>query len=165
MEYEIRQKDKDGNWQGVKYQPSKFEKALYDNIKTHESIWMPEGQHIKGAISFLPNGMCEVMDTPTLNGMVGANSLTELVPVTGKLPLYIVPTPSTAQRRGAGKSYGLSPDERIAFIKKQVCEDLAASGFTPENTLPLLISQVMIEHPTDPDLIQIYFDTLTACCR
>jgi hypothetical protein len=51
------------------------------------------------------------------------------------------------------------------FIKKQVCEDLAASGFTTENSLPLLISQMIVEHPMDTELIQIYFDTLTACTR
>jgi hypothetical protein len=164
QEYEIRQKDKDGNWTGVKYQPSKFEKALYENIKTHESIWMPDGQGIKGEISFMPDGMCATMDTPTLDGLVAGNSMKEYVPLSGKLPAYTLPV-SNFQRKTGGKSYGLSPEERIAFIKKQVCEDLAASGFTTENSLPLLISQMIAEHPMDTDLVQIYFDTLTACAR
>jgi hypothetical protein len=163
-EYEIRQKDKDGNWTGVKYQPSKFEKALYENIKVHEAFWLPEGQGIKGEISFLPDGMCASMDAPTLDGLVAANSKTEIISLTGKLPAYTPPT-NNAQRKGGGKSYGLSPEERIQFIKKQVCEDLAASGFTTENSLPLLISQMIVEHPMDTDLVQIYFDTLTACTR
>jgi hypothetical protein len=164
QEYEIRQKDKDGNWTGVKYQPSKFEKALYENIKTHESFWMPEGQGIKGEISFMPDGMCATMDAPTLDGLVAANSKTEPTPLSGKLPAYTLPV-NNFQRKGGGKAYGLSPDERIMFIKKQVCDDLAASGFTVENSLPLLISQMIAEHPMDTDLVQIYFDTLTACTR
>ena len=164
QEYEIRQKDKDGNWMGVKYQPSKYEKALYENIKVHEGLWMPEGQGIKGEISFMPDGMCATMDTVTIDGLVAANSKTELVPLTGKLPAYTV-TASSFQRKGGSKPYGLSPDDRILFIKKQLCADLASSGFTTENTLPLLISQMINEHPTEESLIQIYFDTLTACIR
>ena len=32
QEYEIREKDSSGNWNGVKYQPSVFEKSLYEYI-------------------------------------------------------------------------------------------------------------------------------------
>ncbi|PSB11102.1 hypothetical protein C7B62_06640 [Pleurocapsa sp. CCALA 161] len=164
QEYEIRQKDKDGNWTGVKYQPSKFEKALYENIQTHESLWIPEGQGIKGEITFMPDGMCANMDAPTLDGLVAANSQTNPVPLTGKLPAFTPPS-GNAQRKSSGKSYGLSPDERIIFIKKQLCNDLASSGFTTENSLPLLIQQMINEHPMDNDLLTIYFDTITACAR
>ena len=160
----VTQEVKPGNWTGVKYQPSKYEKALYENIKVHEGLWMPEGQGIKGEISFMPDGMCATMDRVTIDGLVAANSRTEIVPLTGKLPAYTVPD-NNAQRKGSGKSYGLSPDDRILFIKKQLCADLASSGFTTENTLPLLISQMINEHPTEESLIQIYFDTLTACIR
>lgn len=164
QEYEIRQKDKTGDWTGVKHQPSIYEKALFENIKTHEPLWIPEGQGIKGELSFLPDGMCATWDAPTLNGTVANNSRTEYVPVSGKLPDYTVPSFS-GQRKGGGKSYGLSPDERILFIKKQICADIAASGFTTDNSLPLLIKQVLVEHPMDTDITQIYFDTLTACAR
>ena len=112
----------------------------------------------------MPDGMCATMDRVTIDGLVAANSRTEIVPLTGKLPAYTVPD-NNAQRKGSGKSYGLSPDDRILFIKKQLCADLASSGFTTENTLPLLISQMINEHPTEESLIQIYFDTLTACTR
>ncbi len=164
QEYEIRQKDKDGNWTGVKYQPSVYEKALYENIKTHETFWMPQGEGIAGSITFLPNGMCATMDAPTLAGLVAANSQTNSVPLTGKLPAYTPPS-NNAQRKGGGKSWGMSPDDRLTFIKKQLCEDIAASGFTAENSLPLLIKQLIAENPMDTDLVQIYFDTLTACTR
>lgn len=112
----------------------------------------------------MPDDMCASMDTPALDGLVAANSKTEAISLSGKLPAFTPPS-GNAQRKGGGKSYGLSPDERIAFIKKQVCEDLAASGFTTENSLPLLISQMIAEHPMDTELVQIYFDTLTACTR
>ncbi len=164
QEYEIRQKDKDGNWVGVKYQPSKFEKALYENIKTHEGLWIPEGAAIKGAITFLPDGMTSSMDAATLDGLVAANSKTEVCPLSGKLPAYTPPV-NNAQRKGTGKSYGISPEDRLLFIKKQLCVDLASEGFTTENSLPLLISQMIAEHPMDGDLLQIHFDTLTACTR
>lgn len=164
QEYEIRTKDKGGNWVGVKYQPSKFEKALYENIKANESTWLPEGQGIKGELSFPLDVMCASMDTAALNAMVAANSKIEAVSLTGKLPAYTLPT-AGFQRKANGKSYGLSPEERILFIKEQICKDLAASGFTVDNSLPLLINQMITEHPMDGDCVQIYFDTLTACAR
>ncbi|HEY9768259.1 MAG TPA: hypothetical protein V6C71_07080 [Coleofasciculaceae cyanobacterium] len=104
------------------------------------------------------------MDTPTLDGMVAANSKTEIVDLSGKLPEYTLPY-GNAQRKSGGKSYGMSPEQRLTFIKQQICDDIAASGFTVENSLPLLIKQVIAENPMDGDLVQIYFDTLTACTR
>jgi hypothetical protein len=95
---------------------------------------------------------------------IAANSMKELVALTGKLPAYTVAA-SSFQRKGGGKPYGLSPDDRILFIKKQLCADLASSGFTTENTLPLLISQMVAEHTMEESMIQIYFDTLTSCAR
>ena len=163
-EYEIRQKDKDGNWQGVKYQPSVYEKALYDNISTHETFWIPEGKGIKGEVSFMPNDMCASMDAPALAGLVAGNSRTQITDLSGKLPEYTLPD-GNAQRKGGGKSWGMSPEQRLSFIKQQICSDIAASGFTTENSLPLLIKQVIDENPMDGDLVQIYFDTLTACTR
>lgn len=164
QEYEIRQKDKDGKWTGIKYQPSIYEKALYDHIAVHTSFWMPEGMAIKGEITFMPNGMCASMDTPSLAGLVAANSRTEVIDLSGKLPEY-TPPDNNAQRKTGGKSWGMSPEQRLTFIKQQICADIAASGFTAENSLPLLIKQVMAENPMDNELVQIYFDTLTACTR
>lgn len=164
QEYEIRSKDKDGNWTAIKYQPSKIEKALYESIKNSESLWMPEGQGIKGELSFFPNGTYASMDTAAINAVLPSNFKIELTPLTGKLPAYTLPA-AGFQRKGGGKGYGLSPEERVMFIKKQICEDLAASGFTVENSLPLLINQMITEHPMDGDCVQIYFDTLTACTR
>jgi hypothetical protein len=164
QEYEIRQKDKDGNWTGVKYQPSKLEKALYEVIKTHESLWMPEGQGIRGELSFLPDGMCGQMDAPIVTSTLASNNNIMLVPLTGRLPEYTPPN-NNAQRKGGGKSYGLSPEDRILFVKKQICSDLAADGFTVDNSLPLLISQLKLEHPMHEDDVQTYFDILTACAR
>jgi hypothetical protein len=164
QEYEIRQKDKDNNWVATKFQPSRFEKALYDNIKTHEALWVSDEVGIKTDLSFFPDGMCANWDAPTLEGQVAANSKIEVTALTGKLPVYTPPA-AGFQRKGNGKSYGLSPEERILFIKKQICEDLAASGFTVDNSLPLLINQMITEHPMDGDCVQIYFDTLTACAR
>lgn len=51
--------------------------------------------------------------------------------VYGKLPVYTVAA-GFSQRKGGGKSYGLSPDDRLLFIKKQLCADLASSGFTSD---------------------------------
>lgn len=164
QEYEIRQKDKDGNWAGVKYQPSKFEKSLYGLIQEDESKWMTEGQAIKGELSFMPDMAISTMDHQSLKIMVLGGNKAEHVPLTGKLPAYTAPS-NNAQRKGGGKSYGLSPEERILFVKKQICSDLAADGFTTENSLPLLIRQLITENPMDNDVTQIYFDTITACAR
>lgn len=164
QEYEIRQKDKDGNWTGVKYQPSKYEKALYETIKASESLWMPEGKGIRGELSFLPDGMCASMDAPIVTSTLASSNNIMHVPLTERLAAYTPPN-NNAQRKGGGKSYGLFPEDRVLFIKKQICSDLAASGFTTENSLPLLINQMIAEHPMDADTIQIYFDTLTACVR
>ncbi|NJL51412.1 MAG: hypothetical protein HC930_02905 [Hydrococcus sp. SU_1_0] len=163
-EYEIRRKDGE-NWVSDKVQPSKFEQALYKNIEAHESIWMPSNAAISGSITFLPDGMLASMDDATIAGMVAANSQTNPTSPTGKLPVYTPPA-AGGQRKGyGGKSYGLSPGEKILFLKKQICSDIAASGFTVENSLPLLISQVNVEHPMDAEQVQTYFDLLTACIK
>ncbi|WP_319418867.1 hypothetical protein [Pleurocapsa sp. FMAR1] len=78
-EYEIRGKDANGNWQGVKYQPSVFEKALYDHIKVHEAFFIPPSGGIKGELTFVPNGICASMDEAALNALVATNVNTQVI--------------------------------------------------------------------------------------
>lgn len=162
-EYEIRQKDTSGQWIGVKYQPSKYEKALHEAIETREDVWLPEGRAISGEISFLPNGMTASLDKLSLDALVNQNSIVNSVDLTGKLPAYTPPSDNNQRKNGGGwKSIGL--DEKLAFIKKELVDSIAANGFTVENSLGCLTDQMLLEHANE-NFQQIYFDMLMAVVR
>jgi hypothetical protein len=59
QEYELWEKGDDGKSKPVKYQPSKFEKALSAYIESTKSDWMPEGKNIGGEISFSPDAQVQ----------------------------------------------------------------------------------------------------------
>lgn len=164
QEYEIRRKDGE-NWVSDKIQPSRFEKALHKNIEAHESLWIPEGMVIDGSITFLPDGMTASMDDATLAGMVASNSQTNCIPPTGKLPAYTPPAGGGQRKYGGGKSYGVSPDEKMAFLKKQMVSDLTGrSTATVESSLAFLITEINHE-PHEDGVLETYFDLLIACVK
>jgi hypothetical protein len=162
-EYEIRQKDVSGQWIAVKYQPSVYEKALYETIKTHEGIWIPDGKAISGEIAFVPNGMCGGMDEVALQGLVAQNNKISITDLTGKLPSYTPPSDNNQRKNGAGWK-GIGLEDKLAFIKKELVDSIAANGFTVENSLGCLTDQMLLEH-TDENFQQIYFDMLMAVVR
>ncbi|NJO99103.1 MAG: hypothetical protein HC764_26510 [Pleurocapsa sp. CRU_1_2] len=120
---------------------------------------------INGSITFLPDGMTASMDDATLAGMVAANSQTNCIPFTGKLPAYTPPSGGGQRKFGGGKSYGLSPDEKMTFLKKQMASDLTGkSTATAESSLPFLITEINHE-PYEEGTLETYFDLLIACIK
>lgn len=163
-EYEVREKDKDGNWQSVKYKPSVAEATLCELIKSHEADWMPEGKGIGGEIAFSPDAQLASFDSPNLKNFIKSSYRIETVTLTGKLPDYTPPSGSS-QRKGWGGSKGVSLEEKLEFIKKEMVSSIAASGFTVENSLAVLTDQIILEHRDDERFLEIYFDMLMAIVR
>lgn len=163
-EYEVREKDKDGSWQSVKYQPSIAETTICRLIDTHKSTWIPEGKGIGGEISFSPDAQLQAFDEPMLKQFIKESCKVETVSLTGKLPEYTPPSGSS-QRKGWSGSKGVSLEEKMEFIKKELISSIAASGFTAENSLGVLTNQMILEHPDDERFLEIYFDMLMAIVR
>ncbi len=164
QEYEIREKDFSGTWNSVKYQPSIYEKALYDHIKVHEAFFIPPSGGIKGELTFVPNGICASMDEAALNALVATNVKTQVIDLSGKLPEYTPPS-SYAQRKTGGYSKGASMDEKLVFLKKQMVADIRESTFTVEDTLAEITDRILKEHSDNQAFIDIYFEMLMAVIR
>ena len=164
QEYEIRQKDSNGNWQGTKYQPSVFEKALYDHIKVHESFLMPPSGGIKGHIGFVPNGICASMDEAALNALVATNIATTVIDLSGKLPEYTPPS-GGGFKKNSSYSKGASIEEKLAFLKKQMAIDIEDTSFTEEDSLATLTKRIHTENEDCDGFSDIYFEMLMAIIR
>ena len=163
-EYNIPKKDDNGKWQDNKTQPSIFEKSLYDSLVKDEADYVGDDKVISGSITHLPNGMLESMAEDQRNMMVASNI--SLLPTTGTGKLKDYTPPKTyGGNKGGGKSWGMSPDKRVEFLKKQLASDVAHQDFTESNTLAELTSRMLVEHSANPNFITIYFDMLIACCR
>lgn len=163
-EYEVREKDKGGNWQSVKYQPSIAETAICDLINTHKSTYLVDNLGIGGEISFSPNAQLQSFDQPMLMQFIKDSCKVETVKLTGKLPEYTLPS-SNGQRKSWGGSKGASLEEKLEFIKKELISSVAATGFTTENSLAVLTEQMILEHQNDDRFLEIYFDMLMAIAR
>lgn len=163
-EYEVRKKDKDGNWISEKIAPSIFEKTLYQIIAADEDIWIPREAAISGKLTHVPNGMLAGQDEAQLKGTVSGNNVFTQVDLSGKLPEYAPPT-GGGQRKGYSKSYGVSPDEKLAFIIKTLKADTINAATKESNSLAVLTEQFLVEHPEDERFSELYFEVLMACVR
>ncbi|MGL5940806.1 MAG: hypothetical protein ACRC2S_10510 [Waterburya sp.] len=163
-EYEIRGKDKDNQWQSVKYQPSIAEAAICELIDTHKSTYLVDGLGIGGELSFSPDAQLQSFDQAMLKQFIKDSSRIETVTLTGKLPEY-TPASSNGQKKGWSGSRGASLDEKLEFIKKELISSVAATGFTTENSLGVLTQQMILEHRDDERFLEIYFDMLMAIAR
>ena len=163
-EYESRVKDDNGNWGTVNCQPSKYEKALCSVIDANKDTWMPEEKGIGGEISFSPDQMVQSMDENALRAFIDSTVKIEIVTLSGKLPEYKLPSTGN-YKKSSGKSWGISPDEKLTFIKTELIDSIAASGFTLENSLGCLTDQMILEHKDNENFLVIYFDMLKAIVR
>lgn len=163
-EYEIRRKDGD-NWVSDKFKPSIFELAIYNWFDVHEKELMVDGNNaICGSVTHIPNGMCATISDEMLTAHLKSNLLLNGMVSTGKLPAY-EPPKTSAPNRGGGRSYGLSPVEKLMFIKNQLAIDTKDTTYTPDKPLIELISQFTVENPLDGSATQAYFDCLIACIK
>ena len=163
-EYEIRKKDKDGNWTSEKITPSLFEKTLYQLISENEDDWMPHNAAISLELTHVPNGMLQDKDLARLALFVAGNFDYRQVDLSNTLPEYTPPS-NNFKGKGGGKSWGMSPDQRLDFIKKQLQTDIKADGYKEGRTLAELVDQMILEHADNENFITIYYDLLIACVK
>ena len=164
QEYELWEKGDDGKSKPVKYQPSKFEKALATSIDANKSAWMPEGKNIGGEISLSPDAQVSSFRTEDLSSFVTNSCKIEPIGSSGKLPEYTPPS-TGAYKKGSGKAYGVSPEDKLAFIKKELCSSIAASWAKEDASLGLLVEQMITEHKDDETFLAVYFDLLKATVK
>ena len=164
QEYELWEKGDDGKSKPVKYQPSTFEKALAANIDANKSLWIPEGQNISGEISLSPDAQVSAFRAEDLSGFVTNSCKIEPIGSSGKLPEYTPPS-TGAYKKGFSKSYGAAPEEKLSFIKKELCSSIAASWAKEDASLGLLVSQMITEHKEDEAFLAIYFDLIKAAAK
>ena len=86
------------------------------------------------------------------------------IPATGKIPQFKLPY-GGGQRKGGSWNKGLSPDERVAFLIKQLTEDVKHVDWKSNKTLAELTARLIEEHADNENFISIYFDMLIACVR
>ena len=164
QEYDVRSKDNNGDWQSTKQQPSVFEKAIYKHFEANESLFVGDGKAIAGEISHLPDAMCQGMNEANLLPLVTSNCKLQNITPTGKIPEFKAPY-NGGQRKGGSWNKGLSPDERVAFLIKQLTEDVKHVDWKSNKTLAELTDRVIEEHVDNENFISIYFDMLIACVR
>lgn len=164
QDYEIRSKDKDGNWNSETIKPSKFELALFSYLSDKENSLWDTNTTYKGEFTHIPNAMCASITGTALTDLVVNNFQLEATTNTGKLPDYEIK--KSFQRKGnGGDSRGLTPEEKLAFIKKTLEEDVNSIIHKQGQTLSILTDQIIKEHSDNPNFIEIYFDMLIACVR
>lgn len=122
-EYEVKSKDKDGNWTTEKKQPSKFELALCDFFANSQEDFTSSDSAFKGEITHLPDAMLTTYEGKTLIDFVANNVKLEAITPTGKLPEYKV-FKSKSNGNSWGKSKYLTPEEKVEFIVKQMEVDV-----------------------------------------
>lgn len=164
QEYEVRSKDKDGNWQSIKQQPSIFEVALYKHLLTNESVYIADNKSVSGEIAHLPNAMCQGFNEQSLAALLTSNVKLTSIPSTGKIPAFEPPS-NNYKSKGYGGYKSVSPDEKIAFIVKQLEGDVKHVDWKSGKTLAELTDQIILEHSDSENFISIYFDMIMACVR
>jgi hypothetical protein len=125
---------------------------------------MPEGKNIGGEISFSPDAQVQNFRETDLPQFVTSSCKIEPIGSSGKLPEYTPPSTSSFAK-GSGKSYGVSPVDRLAFVKKELCSSIAADWGKEDSSLGLLVNQMILEHKEDETFLAVYFDLLRAIIR
>ena len=164
QEYEVRRKDKDGNWSSEKEQPSKFEAAIYRHLEANDAVLVGHDRTFSGYISHLPNAMCEGMTETAIAPLVVQNLQLNKISGTGKVPAF-TPSVGGGQRKSYGGYKNVSPEDKVAFIISQLTEDVKHVDWKSGKTLAELTDQIIREHVDNENFISIYFDMVIACVR
>jgi len=161
-EYEIRRKDKDGTWVSDKVQPSVFEKALYNYIKEHEADWLKDDENLAGDITFVPNMLTENMSQEQLEEQIHTNCNLEGIVPFGDLPPYTPPA-NYGQRKSYGGAKGVSPDEKLEFVKKELIALTDPRLRVSDSHLGDIVRAFNEAHKGNPELVQDCKAIILAC--
>ena len=163
-DYEVRRKDKDGNWQSDKQQPSIFEVKLCKHIAENESLYTATDKAVKGFITHIPNAMLSVHDGNALALQIENSVSIVETSSTDKLPGFEA-SGNNSQRRGFSNYQKVTMEDKLAFLKKQLEDDVIHVDWKSGKTLSQLTDRIIVEHQDNPNFIEIYFDLLMACVR
>ena len=164
QEYEIRKKDRDGNWTSDKIQPSIFEKTLFEIIEANEDDWMPHEASIKGSITHIPDNMLFPMDSRGCKEMVTNNATYEQIDSTGNVPDYVPPSLG-GQRKSYGSYQKIGMEDKLLFIKKELIDSVSNQSLSTDDSLSKLMRQFCNENNQDEAFQQLYFDLLMSIVR
>jgi hypothetical protein len=109
--------------------------------------------------------MTQGMDETSLMALVSKNVNLAQIDLTGKLPNYTPPTLDSSRRGGYSGSRGVSPDEKMTVVKKELSEYAVGGGVTVGDSLGKLVEQVCNEHAGQDEFLAHYFDVLTSVVR
>ena len=157
-EFEIWHKNKDGKNTSTKCQPSLFEKNLVSHLKSNFSPSLAADKAIKGSIGFLPNAQLLGLSEFDIAANIPHNCQLEVITATGNLPEY-KPYKASDKKASNGK-YGLSPNDKLAWLKQELVSAIASSNFTEETSLSLLLKQFIYENDKDETFLALYTDIL-----
>ena len=163
-EYEVRRKDKDGNWTSDKQQPSLFEVKLCERISANETKYTSTDKACKGFITHIPNAMLSMHDKTALDLQVQNGIALSDCDSVEKLTAFEAPA-GGGQRRNYGGYKSVSMEDKLTFIQKQMEEDVKDLIFKEGQCLADLTDQIIKEHEDNPNFIEIYFDILLACVK
>ena len=161
-EYEIRRKDDSGKWVGDKTQPSAFEQALYKRIKGEEKVWLDENINWEGQLSFVPNMMLENNTQEQIDQLIDANCLLQGMTPTGNLPAYSPPK-TYRGNSSSGKTYGMSPEQKLEWFKKQIKDDTTLGAQPSTNSLIDIVDAYYQENKEREASVAITIDILGEC--
>lgn len=163
-EYEVREKDKDGNWQSVTYQPSKTEVIISRIISSQKAEIVGETLGVKASVCFLPDAqIASYSDTEAMEFIKGCNSFASISP-TGNLPKYTVPDKSS-KKAGTWGASKVSLAEKMDFIKQELVLSLGSSELSEQLPLSDLMTKFYVLHQGDMQFIELYFEVLTSVVR
>ena len=160
--YEIRAKNDKGDYESSEYQPSKFEKVLYEKLALKESEVVGENTFWSVEFMHMPNGMLGAASDAEIKQMVENNVIFEPVTSSGVLAKY-TPPKNYSNNRSYSKSYGVSPEQKLEFIRKQLAGDIKDESFNSETSLYQLIEQMLVENPLEQETTVLYFEMLRGC--
>lgn len=143
-------KDSLGKATSTSIAPSIFE----TNLCNHFDLTYSTDQAYAGTISFLQDDQTEGLSDKELIATINKNCHLAEVDETGKLPKY----EANANSNGR-KSYGMSPGDKLIWLKKEMCESIKDSGCSEEMSL-LDLSKQLVEESEDETSLAIYIDLL-----
>ncbi len=158
-EFELWHKNKDGKNVSTKHLPSLFEKNLVNHLKSNFSPSLDADKALKGSIGFLPNAQLQGLSEFDIVANLPHNCQLEVITATGKLPEY-QPYTGSSKKASNGKYYGLTPNDKLAWLKKELVSAIASSNCTEETSLSLLLKQVIYENDKDETFLALYTDIL-----
>lgn len=161
-EYEIRRKDKDGNYVTDKIQPSIFEKALYDFIAAHESDWLKDDENLAGTLTFVPDMLVEGSNQDKLQEQIDENCQLEGIIPFGDLPEY-TPPKKWNNSNGSKGFKSISPEEKLKFITDEISKLVPAEAKTSELNLVDLVRTFYEEYSDEPEIANDCLKIFTAC--